>query len=65
MHPILSHDIARLRMEELHRQAAIARQQMLVAAGRPRRSWRLALASQALRLAHALDRDGRVVPTSR
>lgn len=59
MHPIVSEQIARSRVEELHRKAAIARR---AAAARPIPGPRLALAAAALRLARALDRDGRVVP---
>lgn len=61
MHPIVSEQIARSRMQELHRQAEVARR--LRAARRPRYGVRVALASAALRLARALDREGRVVPT--
>ncbi|MBW3561027.1 MAG: hypothetical protein KY437_00860 [Actinobacteria bacterium] len=59
MHPIVSEQIARERLQELHREAAIARR---IAAVRNTPGPRLALAAAALRLARALDRDGRVVP---
>lgn len=59
MHPIVSEQIARIRLEELHRQAAAVRRSA-TAPSIP--SPRLVLAAAALRLARALDRDGRVVP---
>lgn len=62
MHPIVSEQIARSRMQELHRDAAAARRGAGVA--RDRGSWRITLAAAALRLARALDRDGRVVPAA-
>lgn len=64
MHPIVSEQIARSRMEELHRQAAVARRYELASRTSSAASPRLALASASLRLARALDRDGRVVPAA-
>lgn len=62
MHPIVSEQIARSRMQELHRDAAAARRlARVVRAGEP---WRIAVATAALRLARALDREGRVVPAA-
>lgn len=62
MHPIVSEQIARSRLEELHRNAAAVRRGAAVA--RPGVPWRIALATAALRLARALDREGRVVPAA-
>ena len=59
MHPIISEQIARSRVQEMHRQAAIARRSTAL---RTPKTARLALAAAALRLAQALDREGRVVP---
>lgn len=62
MHPIVSEQIARSRMQELHRVAAAARRG--AGAARPVEPWRITLAAAALRLARALDREGRVVPAA-
>lgn len=59
MHPIVSQQIAKSRVEDLHRQAAVARR---AAPARSRQRLRLVLASAALGVARALDREGRVVP---
>ncbi len=61
MHPMLVEQMARLRMEQLHREAE-ARRRLRAAPGYAGRSVRLLLAAHALRLARALDRDARVVP---
>lgn len=65
MHPIVSEQIARSRLEELRREAAIARRTSPARPGRPASGVhrvRLGLATAALALARSLDRDGRVVP---
>lgn len=73
MHPIIAEQIARGRLEDYHREAAIARRARLarrMSSTRPARPGsqvrrlRLGLAAAALGLARRLDRDGRVVPAA-
>lgn len=63
MHPIVSHAHAWTRMEDLHREAELARRARAVPTD-DGRSLRLALARRALRIAERLDRDHRIVPTA-
>lgn len=55
MHPIVAEQIARSRMEQFHREAAVVRRSATAGAMRPPARWRLALAASARAIASRLD----------